>query len=176
MRRVSLYISMLAIVLGGLVVAGWRPAATAQEGTPGAMVRHPVVGAWVLETTSPTSPRSPAIFSADGTYFQAEADGTDSVGVWEATGERTATLTTLSVAAPGGGAPAVMIRATVEVAEDGQSLTADATLEFVAPDGTGSGQLGPTTATGQRIPLEAPGPPVGPLGPPPGSPAATPGA
>ena len=175
MRHVTVLISMLVLVLGGLLVAGWRPDASAQEREPGAIGEHPLVGAWLLETTSPTTPRSPAIFSADGTYYQAAGDATDSVGIWEPTGERTATLTLLSVA-PAPDAPTVMIRATVEVAEDGQTLTADGTLEFIAPDGTGSGQLGPMMATGQRITLEEPGTPVGPLGPPPGGPAATPAA
>ena len=55
-----------------------------------------------------------------------------------------------------------IIRASIEVAPDGQSFTATYTLEFIDQEtGEGSGEYGPGTATGTRLAVEGPGTPVG---------------
>ena len=59
---------------------------------------------------------------------------------------------------------AFRIRASIEVAADGQSFTASYTLELLDPaTGEGMGEYGPGTATGTRLMAEAPGTPVGSL-------------
>jgi hypothetical protein len=139
----------------------------AQEATAAAMSDHPLVGAWVLDrdTTHPTNPQQLVIITADGLYFGAEYGGRTTVGVWEATGPRTAAVT-LRVTASDQNVPFLglaIIRGTVEVAEDGLSFTSPYTLEIVAPDGTSSGEHGVTTARGVRITIEDMGDPVGTL-------------
>ena len=64
------------------------------------------------------------------------------------------------------------IRATFEVAADGQSLSAVYTIEFVET-GVPTGQMGPGTATATRIVVEPMGTPVMPLGGPAASPDAS---
>ncbi len=54
------------------------------------------------------------------------------------------------------------IRATIEVASDGQSLTAEFTIEF-DEEGISSGEYGPGAVTGTRIVVEPMGTPAGPF-------------
>jgi hypothetical protein len=154
----------LAVLIVGTVA--FRPA-SAQEATPTAMTDHPLVGAWILDrdTTHATNPLQLIVATADGLYLGVEYGGRTAVGVWEATGPRTAAVT-LRLPGPTEGVPFVglaVIRGTVEVAENGLSFTAPYTLEVVAPDGTRSGEYGVTTAQGTRITLEDMGVPVGTL-------------
>ena len=134
---------------------------------PTARTGHPLVGAWILDrdTTQSTNPLQLIVATADGLYLGVEYGGRTAVGVWEATGPRTAAVT-LRLPGPSEGVPFVglaVIRGTVEVAENGLSFTAPYTLEVVAPDGTSSGEYGVTTAQGTRITLEDMGVPVGTL-------------
>jgi hypothetical protein len=142
------------------------PAATVAAATPAAAAISPV-GAWDLDTEAdnPNNPRSVAIFNSDGTYAQADADGSNGYGSWQQTGTRTATLTIHfpNQNAQGNEAGTVIVRANVEMSSDGTSFTATYTLDFVDPTGTATGQYGPATATGQRIPVEGPGQTVGPI-------------
>jgi hypothetical protein len=166
MRRAPLLLSLAVVVLLGLAVAG--RGAVAQEATPvvapGGV--HPVVGSWLADTDTddPANPPSLLVFHADGTYVEVEADGAGA-GSWAATGERTADLTIVFLEGDGGdeggGGGMVTIRAAVEVAADGQSLTAQYTIEFTAPDGTSTGQYGPGGVTGTRIAVEPMGTPLG---------------
>ncbi len=61
----------------------------------------------------------------------------------------------------------VTVRASIEVAEDGQSFAGTYTIELPAgmaeAMGAPVGQLGPGEVTGQRIAVEPMGEPVGPL-------------
>jgi hypothetical protein len=170
--RVAVVILVLSV--GTLAV---RPA-RAQEATPTAGTDHPLVGAWALDrdTTHGTNPLQLIVATADGLYLGVEYGGRTAVGVWEATGPRTAAVT-LRLPGPSEGVPFVglaIIRGTVEVAENGLSFTAPYTLEVVAPDGTSSGEYGVTTAQGTRITLEDMGVPVGTLDELEGALAATP--
>jgi hypothetical protein len=99
MRRFGIPVSIFTLALVGLVLLGSRPSAVAQESTPVAMAGHPIVGAWLLDvdTNDPANPPALAIFHDDGTYLQAEADGGNGVGVWEATGAHRVALTNSSM-------------------------------------------------------------------------------
>ncbi|MEA2596577.1 MAG: hypothetical protein QOF01_3046, partial [Thermomicrobiales bacterium] len=85
----------------------------------------------------------------------------DGVGTWTATGERTASLTIVyhdvdeALTLRG----TIIIRAAAEVSADGDSFTAPYTADFVAPDGTSGGEIGPATAVGTRIVVEPMGTP-----------------
>ena len=172
MPRSSILVALFAlVVLGGILPL--RPAG-AQEATPTARTDHPLVGAWILDRdlTHPTNPQQLIVATADGLYLGVDYGGRTTVGVWEATGPRTAAVT-LRVTAADQGVPfagLAIIRGTVEVAEDGLSFAAPYTLEVVGPDGTRSGEYGVSTARGTRLTLqdvaelEDMGVPVGPLG------------
>ena len=165
MRRLSVLLSVLAVALVALFAAGRASGTTAQDATPGALAGHPLVGSWVLDTNAddPANPPSLARFSADGGYVEVDVDGV-AVGSWEATGERTATLTFAFLEAGDGQFFGTgTVRATIEVDAGGDGLTAQYTLEFVGPDGTGGGGYGPCTATAARMAVEPPGTPVGTL-------------
>ncbi len=118
-----------------------------------------LVGTWtlVVEGDQPES----VVFSADGGYVDVDSEGTVLLGVWEPTGDTTANLTITAYDQEEG---AFRIRASFEVAADGQSFTASFTFELLDPKtGDGMGQYGPGTATGTRMVAEAPGTPVGSL-------------
>jgi hypothetical protein len=183
MPRLSL-LAVLVVALVGLVALGRAPGSAAQDGTPAAgTAGHPLVGAWVLDTDAddPTNPPTLASFAADGVYTQVDADGSVGLGAWEATGPDTADLTFHGLEAEGGRyGGMVTIRAAIEVAADGQTLAATYTLEFVGPEGRGTGQYGPGRVTGTKVGVEPMGTPQGPLsaleGQSEATPEATPGA
>jgi hypothetical protein len=169
MRRFGISFAVLALVVVGLVLLGSWPSAVAQEGTPAATAGHPIVGAWLLDVdvNDPANPPALAIFHDDGTYLQAEPDGGNGVGVWEATGANSVALTQLlhDQDETSNFAGTLMVRATIDIDESGDAWTAEYTLEFIGPDGTSSGETGPGTATAERIAVEPMGTPVGPLMP-----------
>ncbi len=133
--------------------------AVAQDATPAAAA-HPFVGSWWVDTEpeNPANPLHLAIVASDGTYMEVDPDGT-AVGVWEATGDTTADLTFHFLLGPGGGNATV--RGSVEVAPDGHSWTASYTIEFINPDGTTTGEVGPGMAEATRITVDPQGTPVG---------------
>jgi hypothetical protein len=156
-----------------LLVALMGSGALAQDASPGT-AGHPLVGAWLVDTNAAddTNPPSTVVFHDDGTYLEIDVDGV-AAGVWEPTGPQTAALTFGFRGHDENGALiGSTIRATVEVAADGQSLTATYTVDFLGPDGTQTGELGPGMATGTRVTVEPMGSPVAPLQPP-ASPAAS---
>lgn len=168
MRRRSSLTGIIVVIL--ILLAALGSTAVAADPSPMATAGDPLVGAWVLDTNAqdPTNPSSLAIFHADGTYVQTDPSGTG-VGAWQSTGPGSADLIIRFEATDDQGAVSMtIVRAAVEAAGDGQSLTATFTLEFIGPDGTSSGQLGPVTATGTRLAVEPMGTPVGPLAPPAG--------
>ena len=167
MRRVSVLVSLFAVALVAWVALGRGGATVAQDATPAAAAGHPVVGTWLADTDAdnPDNPPSLLTFHADGAYLEVDADGAVGVGSWAATSERVAALTFhyLFADEAGAGAGTGTVRATVEVAADGQTFTASYTLEFAGPDGASAGEFGPGTATGERIAVEPMGTPTGTL-------------
>src|SRR5215204_3564858 len=157
MRRFVVLVSVAA-VLGLLVLGLVSPRTDAQEGTPAAMAGHAIIGAWLLDvdTEDPSNPPSLAIFHDDGTYLQADADGSNGVGVWEATGANSAALTAIFHGQDESGnfGGATTVRATIEVDSSGEILTAQYTLEFGDPAGASSGEMGPGMASAERITVE----------------------
>jgi hypothetical protein len=112
----------------------------AQEATPAslaAMATHPVVGAWRFsnEFAGATFP-SLAIVHADGTYTEVLPDNSLLIGVWQPTGERTATLTIYShyllddKLVKGEG------RVTLEVDQTGATMTEIGTFVGLFEDGS----------------------------------------
>ena len=149
-----------------LAVAAISPIVVAQEDA----AMHPIVGSWVLDPTpeDPSDAVNLVTFNAEGTLVSAGFDGT-AMGSWEPTGERTADVTFhgLSFAPDGGFGGLFTIRASGEVAEDGQTFTATYTVEPPAAMaqmmGAPEGQLGPGEVTAQRISVEPMGETVGPI-------------
>jgi hypothetical protein len=154
-------LALLALMLGVTV------AAAHDDATPATMATHPFVGTWLLDTNADDPANAPdvVVITADGAYISVDAQGFPTLGVWEATGERTATVTLSSTGLEDDGsfAGTFVIRASVEVDAAGDAFTADYSGEFVAPDGTGTGEYGPGTATATRLHPEAMGTPVGPV-------------
>jgi hypothetical protein len=159
---------LLALSLGSVVVLGARLAAVAQEATPSATADHPVVGAWwtANDAPGPGVETAYAVFHADGTYLEVGPNIGVGVGVWQATGERSAELTYVfqdidpepATTAPG----TVTVRQSVEVDETGDAFTAPLTVEVRIPDGTVVFSAA-YTARGSRLEVE----PMSPLATPP---------
>lgn len=119
MRRDSVLVSVLAVVLVGWVAFGRGTNTVAQDATPGATEVATVeatappaaetapaepagapslVGVWLLDTDADDPENAPevAAFTADGVYVSVDAEQAASVGVWAATGDQTAVLTIVS--------------------------------------------------------------------------------
>ena len=166
MPRAWIRVAVATLVVLSVGTFAFRPA-SAQEATPTARTGHPLVGAWILDrdVAHPTNPLQLVVATADGLYLGVDYGGRTAVGVWEATGPRTAAVTLRFFPAdetvPFLGL--AIIRGTVEVAADGLTFTAPYTLEVIAPDGTSSGEHGATTARGTRMMVEDIGDPVGTL-------------
>ncbi len=123
---------------------------------------HSLVGPWELRADigdGDTSCLSQVVFTDEGAYIDVDCDGIVVIGGWEPTGDTTANMSFTSSGPEGG---VYSIRASVEVAPDGQSFTAPLTFELIdGATGEGSGQYGPGMATGTRTVVEAPGTPEG---------------
>ncbi len=157
MRRfIVMFLSVVAL-LGALVVGGGALAAQDTD-----FAEHPLVGPWELRADigdGDTSCLSQVVFTDEGAYIDVDCDGIVVIGGWEPTGDTTANMSFTSSGPEGG---AYSIRASVEVAPDGQSFTAPFTFELIdGATGEGSGQYGPGMATGTRTVVEAPGTPEG---------------
>jgi hypothetical protein len=153
--------------------------------TPGlSTAGHPLVGTWFLTTSSANPTNADDLFSlhADGTYVEANADGSVRLGVWEPTSATTATLTITAYSRDAAGASAggITLRLTITLNPDGNSYVAEGTIELTAPDGSKSGQAGPVRGDATRMLVEAPSHPVMTpeelFGGAAGTPEATPGA
>jgi hypothetical protein len=167
MRRLISTLAVLAALalamstLGGGVLAQDETAA-----------EHPIVGTWLVDP-APEAGMEPDqfnVFLPGGGVILLESQGT-AAGAWQATGERSADVTVwLHGNDPEGGFVGFMkIRANLEVAEDGESLSGTYTIE--APSRLGeafglpAGELGPGDVTGQRVAVEPMGEPVAPIPP-----------
>ena len=163
MRRLVTLLSVLVLVaIGGLAVGG---GATAQDATPVAATQHPLVGAWLLDSDvdDPANALEVDIATADGGWIAVEPDGAVQLGAWAGSGDQTADLTLWSGVPAEEGGGMFIVRASIDVAEDGQSFTAEYTFEVVGADGAtmGEGEYGPGRASATRLSAEPMGEPVG---------------
>jgi hypothetical protein len=147
--------------LVGLVAFSSSPGQTSAQDE--SMQGHALVGTWLVDNDLESDSNLPEniSFTSDGTLV--DVQGTEVLlGVWEPTGPSTANLTFTQYEADDNGdyAGGYTIRASVEIGADGNSFTADYTLEVLNPDGTSSGQAGPGTVSATRVMVEAPGTPV----------------
>ena len=174
MRHFVVLASIITATFVGMVMLGNRPAAVAQGATPTATLNHPVVGAWwtANDAPGPGVETAHALFHADGTYLEVDPNIGVGVGVWRATGERSAELTYVfqdidpepATTAPG----TVTVRQSVAVDASGNAFAAPLTVEVRIPDGTVVFSAA-YTARGTRLEVE----PMLPLGTPPiGTPTA----
>jgi hypothetical protein len=163
-RLVVLFSAATLSIVGGVIGAAAVASGSTATTEPSSTEAHPMVGTWVL--TDNSNPEGPSTivgaFSSDGTFVQVE-EGDVGVGVWEPTGPTSAALTFTELGSPEEGGGSFTLRATVEIAPDGQSLTADYTVEVTGVEGVPAGEYGPGTATGTRVVVEPMGTPVGSL-------------
>ena len=167
-RALSLVALLVGLFLTAALLAVPQQRTIAAQATP-VTAGAPLVGAWELQTQAgnPSHPPSVAVFNADGTYYESDADGSDGAGTWQMTGPNTAILTIVvhGTDEKGNYIAQIKVRASITLDASGNSFTAPYTIEFTTPDGKSTGQLGPETATATRIMAEAPGTPVGTLPP-----------
>ena len=115
----------------GLGLAATARQVAAQDATPGATTGHPLVGTWIVQFEDPAEPPAVAVWGADGSFVDA---GNGLVGVWEATGPRTALHSWLLFIPDGSGY--VLVSGTITVDETGDAWTQPYSSMVVAPDGT----------------------------------------
>lgn len=157
MRRPLVLVALVAAVLLGVATLGHSTGTGAQEATPGATAGHPLVGTWLLDSEVDNAADAPSVtaFAADGTAVDAGVDGA-SVGTWEATGPRTATLTLVGVFEEEGFGGSFFVRADIEVDEAGETFATPYTFTVVAADGTVL-ETGEETGRGTRLRVPAAG-------------------
>ena len=163
LRTSATRMTLVALVITLLLAAtGFHgvPAAGSEE----SLADHPLVGTWVVdpEDNDPTNPPSFTSYMADGTMVNIGSDGA-SVGSWDATGPRTATMTFTGLVLGQPGAYFI-IRGNLEVDESGTTFTGDHSFTMLSADGTvivaaegdgGSGvriQAEPAESGGQGLP------------------------
>ena len=126
------------------------------ESTEAVTAAHPVVGLWCWDLAHMTPPgaHSYAIFHADGTYVETNPFLNTGVGLWRATGERTADLLIYyydaGTDAGGNRLNVVIAKGPVEVHDAEQALTLLCTYEVQTLDGA-IVDSGAQTETATRI-------------------------
>jgi hypothetical protein len=164
MRR---FISVAPVLIGLLLATTFvGPGAVAQDEST-STAGHPMVGTWLIE---PSTGEPPELFfaGADGVAASTSVEGTG-FGSWTATGERTAdaTIRFPMVDPEAGFLGMATMRASVEVAADGQSFAGTFTAELPAAMaeamGLPVGELGPGDVSGVRVVVEPMGEPVAPM-------------
>ncbi|MGD9715151.1 MAG: hypothetical protein AB7V46_24310 [Thermomicrobiales bacterium] len=160
-RFLSVFAVLAAVVLGMSTI---RFVASAQDDAD--MTGHPILGAWSFDSdvNDPENPRSVLVFFPNGVVSEVENES-PTLGIWEPTAANTVAVTFRYEFADeemGGEVGTFIIRATLEVSEDGQTLSATYTLEVRYP-GMPEGEFGPGTGEGTRLTIEPMGEPVGTL-------------
>lgn len=166
MRRAYVLIFSAVVLLSSAVVLWW-PATAAQEATPSStadMANHPVVGGWRMTVDLGGGMTSPdlQIFHADGTYIELLPSGAVLAGVWQPTGERTATLTLYENYFMDDRLVQIEGRFTVEVDDSGNTITEAGTIVGLFEDGSvASAFESPASGTRMEVlPVEPLGTPV----------------
>lgn len=138
MHRTARSVAIIAVLLLGGVAAARGFAASAQDTTPAA--DHPAVGAWRWENDRlhPGDP-SYAVIQAGGTYVEFYPGHGVGIGAWEATGERSISLTIVFQdldPSPAAVQPGLLTYRLAVVAEDGGgALSATGPYYLQGPDG-----------------------------------------
>jgi hypothetical protein len=161
MRRAAL---LLAIV--PVLVATFASGALASERQRPGWHVHPLVRTWIVDVNTDDTRDPPALVSiaGDGTLRLTDCCNAPAAGVWAPGSIRTADATLLLPWNDEDGFVGFnTVRADVVVSADGGSLTATYTMDIPDREGGTTGQLGPASATGVRVLVEAMGAPVGPL-------------
>jgi hypothetical protein len=163
MRRLAIVVSVF-IVLSGVLGYARGNTATAQAATPAALAAHPVVGMWRTVVSNTGAPPSTSLttFHADGTYLEVVQDGPIVTGLWQPSGERTATVTAYVFFAIDDRPVEGEVRLTIEVDETGNALTEEGTVVGFYQDGSVALAV-ESPATGTRLevlPVEPLGTPV----------------
>jgi hypothetical protein len=165
MRRLIIGCSASALLLAGGTLANSIAVQATTPPTEAPAEGHPFVGAWIYHVDGfPEEFTSLAAIHADGTMQDTSPDGTTSIGSWEATGPDSFNLTFnwVYLTDDEGSFAMSTIRASGEVSEDGQSWTAEYTLELTG-EGAPPGEYGPGSATATRINVEPMGTPAAPV-------------
>lgn len=156
LRPAAIVLIVVVLAFGAARIAG------AQDTESDAA--HPLVGTWLVDTDvdDPENPPEVDVFTADGGAIAVEAGGGVTLGVWEATGDNTATVTFMT---PDGDEETYfglsIVRASIEIDESGDAFTGTYTFDIVDPDGNATGEHGPGGVSATRISAEAPGDPIG---------------
>lgn len=155
MRRFSIIIPILAVLLAGLIGTQHLGAEAIAQGDAPATSEHPLIGAWLLDLGEQGGRL--LTFSADGTALFTEAGGETGQGTWEATGDTTAAFTTYRLIAdqleedPSFVGYSIL---TGEIAVDATGLwTGDLVLAQTGRDSVVEFVDGPFTLTATRIPV-----------------------
>lgn len=160
-RRLTIITSLTGALILSLALAAPAPA---QDET--AAADHPLVGSWIVDAETEPAPGL-NIFTSDGTLFENRGDGP--VGAWSPTSATGAdVLFHVPVEDPEMGWVGFgTVRASVEVATDGESWSGTYTFEppaaMAEAMGVPLGELGPAEVTAQRIIVEPMGEPVAPM-------------
>ena len=169
MRRLIIGCSAAALLLAGGVLASSVAVQATTPPTEEPAEGPPIVGSWVLRVDGfPEAFTELVAVQSDGTLIDTNAAGSIGIGSWEATGPNSFNLTFNSLSLIGstdrveGSLAMGTIRASGEVSEDGQSFTAEFTLELTG-EGTPPGEFGLGSVTGTRITVEPMGTPVAPV-------------
>ncbi|MDP9367176.1 MAG: hypothetical protein M3Q03_02690 [Chloroflexota bacterium] len=168
MRRASVLVSLLAVVLVGLVAVSRIAGDTvAQEATPAAGGGHPIIGTWRVFLEGLPGVHGLLTHAADGTMVSSDPitspdpSGGGVVflsaahGVWEATGPDTAAYTFQQLVADANGhlAVVVTVRGERQVSADGQTFTSAYAYSVADPAGAVL-DAGGGTVRGERMTVE----------------------
>jgi hypothetical protein len=136
----------------GMALAAATHHASAQDATPTPMAGHPLVGTWIVDRNpaDPTEMPTTNVLTADGGLIDPSVGA---VGVWAATGERTANFTLIAIFAESGGSYFI-VRGSLAVDAAGDTATATVSQTHVAPDGTVLDQSAQGTGNYLRLRVE----------------------
>jgi DNA-binding transcriptional regulator of glucitol operon len=173
MRRTSLFVSVLAVVLLGVLAVGRAVITTAQDATP-PVDGQGFVGSWRVMVTLPQGPSFPSLvtFGTDGTVTTSNQPVQPSPGApgqvvfasaghgaWEATGPDTMVFTFVVLLADGQGnlVGFSTTRATLTLGANGQTFSGEGVPTIADPAGNVMVTFR-ATVQATRIVAEEPGP------------------
>jgi hypothetical protein len=147
---------LIALIVVGVLGQGVL-AASAQDATPTDTASHPIVGTWIVDTTTASDTDSPeiGIFHGDGTMVGLGANRSAG-GSWEPIDDRSVTLTLVTVSDQGGVGAYVVVRGTHVLDDTGNRWSCDdCAFTVVAADGTVL-DSGTAPASATRLPVQTP--------------------